>query len=132
VLDSIPGLVATNTATGETELVNPQLLDYFGRTLDEIKSWRTVDAVHPDDLPRVVTTIDNRMRSSDAAGPFDIDLRLLRADGVYRWFHLRGQQSFSWCALLEDLAYGIDNSRTLTLVRSRTPRRDVLVTWSSA
>ena len=110
VLDSIPGLVATNTPTGETELVNRQLLDYFGRTLDEIKSWRTLDAVHPDDLPRVVTTIDNWMRSSDAAGPFDIDLRLRRADGVYRWFHLRGQpahdaagQVVRWYHLLTDM-----------------------------
>ena len=30
---SVPGLVATNTPGGETEFVNRQLLDYFGRTL---------------------------------------------------------------------------------------------------
>src|SRR5262249_13687341 len=53
---------------------NPQLLDYFGRTLEEIKSWRTSDEVHPDDLPQVVATFDNRMQSP--------------AGHVVRWHHL--------------------------------------------
>src|SRR6202795_4190692 len=35
VVDSIPGLVHTTTAEGELEFVNRQVLDYFGRTLDE-------------------------------------------------------------------------------------------------
>src|SRR5262249_49869472 len=90
-IDHLPGLVCTATATGETEFVNRQLLDYFGRTLEEIKSWRTSDEVHPDDLPQVAATFDNRMQSPNGPGPFELDLRLRRADGVYRWFHLRGQ-----------------------------------------
>ena len=109
VLDSVPGLVATNTPGGETEFVNRQLLDYFGRTLSEIKGWRTLDAVHPDDLPRVVTMIGNWMRSPDA-GPFEIDLRLRRSDSVHRWFHLRAQPArdtaghvLRWYHLLTDI-----------------------------
>jgi PAS domain S-box-containing protein len=89
VLDSIPGLVATNTPTGETELVNRQMAQYFGRTVEELKGWRTLDAVHPDDLPFVVSTIEAWMRSPGATGPFEFDLRLRRDDGIYRWFHLR-------------------------------------------
>src|SRR2546426_11293674 len=37
IVDSIPGLVDTMTAKGELEFVNRQCLDYFGRTLDELK-----------------------------------------------------------------------------------------------
>src|SRR6266566_6024240 len=54
VVDSIPGLVHTTTAEGELEFVNRQVLDYFGRTLDELKNWATSEVVHPDDRARVV------------------------------------------------------------------------------
>jgi PAS domain-containing protein len=74
VLDSIPGLVATNTPTGETELVNRQMARYFGRTREELERWRTLHAVHPDDLPFVVRTIEAWMRSPGATGPFEFDL----------------------------------------------------------
>ena len=53
IVDSIPGLVAIMTAEGELELVNRPVLDYFGRTLEELKGWGSSDAVHPDDLPQV-------------------------------------------------------------------------------
>src|SRR5262245_35681519 len=53
IVETIPGLVAVMTATGEVEHVNRQVLEYFRRTLDELKQWGTSDAVHPADLPRV-------------------------------------------------------------------------------
>jgi PAS domain-containing protein len=37
ILDSIPGLVNTSTASGETEFVNRQILEYFGKSLEELK-----------------------------------------------------------------------------------------------
>jgi PAS domain S-box-containing protein len=48
IVDGIPGLVAIMTPEGEVEFVNNQALEYFGRTLEELKSWATSDAVHPD------------------------------------------------------------------------------------
>ena len=87
IVDTIPGFVAVMTAEGGVEYVNRQVLDYFGRTLEELKKWGTTDAVHPDDLPRVSDT----WRSSLEAGtPYDFENRLRRADGVYRWFQSRG------------------------------------------
>src|SRR5215813_13401059 len=75
------------TAEGEVEYVNRHILDYFGRTLEELKQWGTTDAVHPDDLPSVIAA----WRSSIEAGtPYDIEHRMRRADGVYRWFQSRG------------------------------------------
>jgi len=86
IVDSIPGLVVTMTAEGELEFVNQQCLDYFGMTLDKLKSWTTSDIVHPDDLSRVLAMW---RRSIETGHPYDSEYRICRADGVYRWFHVR-------------------------------------------
>jgi PAS domain-containing protein len=54
IVETIPGLVAVMTSQGEVAHVNRRVLDYFGRTLEELKIWGTSDAVHPVDLPGVV------------------------------------------------------------------------------
>ena len=41
VLDSIPGLVFVMNPTGKLELPNRQLLDYFGKSADELDAWAT-------------------------------------------------------------------------------------------
>lgn len=87
IVDTIPGLVAIMTSEGEVEYVNQQILDYFGRSLDELKQWGTTDAVHPDDLPHVV---DAWKRSIETGLPYEFEHRVRRADGVYRWFQSRG------------------------------------------
>jgi PAS domain S-box-containing protein len=84
-VDSIPGFV-TMTATGEIEFANQHLLSFFGKTLDELQDWSPL--VHPDDRARVVSTW---LHSYETGQPFEFEHRVLRADGVYRWFHARGQ-----------------------------------------
>ncbi len=54
IVNSIPGLVATLTPTGEVEFVTEQVIAYCGQTLEELKQWGTNGTVHPDDLPRVI------------------------------------------------------------------------------
>jgi PAS domain S-box-containing protein len=75
------------SAEGEVEFVNRQVLEYFGRTRDELKYWETTNAVHPDDLPRVIAAWRNSVENGI---PYDLEHRLRGADGVYRWFHSRG------------------------------------------
>ena len=87
VVDTIPGLVATMSATGEVHLLNRQVLEYFGKTSEELKNWTTSDAIHPDDLPSV---IEKWKRSVETGQPYEYELRHRRADGVYRWFQARG------------------------------------------
>src|SRR5215470_18597673 len=50
ILDSIPAPVALMTSSGQVESVNQPVLEYFGKTFEELKRWGTSDAVHPDDL----------------------------------------------------------------------------------
>jgi formate hydrogenlyase transcriptional activator len=87
IVDGIAGLVAIMTPEGDVAFVNNQTLEYFGKTLEELEGWGTSDAVHPDDLPQVVAAWRHSIETGE---PYDVDHRLRRADGTYRWFHSRG------------------------------------------
>ena len=86
-IDGIAGLVSVIEPNGKLETVNRQVLDYFGRSLEFLKSWGTNDAVHPEDLPRVLELYKRAMASGI---PFSFELRMRRFDGEYRWFDNRG------------------------------------------
>jgi PAS domain S-box-containing protein len=86
-LDGIAGLVSIFDPNGELETANRQVFAYFGRSLEWLKNWGTNDAVHPEDLPRVVELFKRAIASGK---PFHIDQRLRRFDGEYRWFENRG------------------------------------------
>jgi PAS domain S-box-containing protein len=107
IVDGIPGFVALLTPAGEVELVNPQLVEYCGRTLEELRHWGTSDTVHAEDLPRVVQVF---ARSIATGNPYDFEARIRRFDGVYRWFQVRGLpvrdadgRILRWCSLLTDI-----------------------------
>ena len=90
IIDSISGLVCTMNPAGVTQLVNRPIMEYFGKTFEELQSWTLgdSDAVHPEDLPRVISEF---MHSITTGDPFDTEVRLRRFDGVYRWFHNSGR-----------------------------------------
>jgi PAS domain S-box-containing protein len=107
IVDGIAGLVAIMSPAGELEVVNHQVLTYFGKTVEQLKGWSTSNEVHPDDMPAVVSAWTH---SVETASAYDIDHRLLRADGVYRWFHARGLplcdaegRVLRWYILLTDI-----------------------------
>ena len=85
-LDSIPGLVCTMSSAGEIEFVNRQMTNYFGRDLGSIGDWATNDIFHPDDLARAIEVWSEAVRTGE---PTDVEQRLRRADGIYRWFRIR-------------------------------------------
>ena len=86
IVDSIPGLVCTLNPAGQIDLANRRLLDFFGMTLEELNSWGTNGAVHPDDLERVIAELTHAMTTGTA---FDSELRYRRGDGVIRWSQTR-------------------------------------------
>jgi PAS domain-containing protein len=47
-------LVSVLTPTGAIDAVNDEVVEYCGRTLEELQQWETSDTVHPDDLPRLI------------------------------------------------------------------------------
>jgi PAS domain S-box-containing protein len=85
-IDGIPGQVGILAPNGELEAVNSQILEYSGRSLEELKDWARIGTIHPDDLGRFT----GLFTKSIAAGvPFETEARLSRFDGEYRWFDLR-------------------------------------------
>jgi PAS domain S-box-containing protein len=107
IVDTIPGFVFTLSPTGEVEVLNRQVVEYFGKTPEELKNWITFEAVHPDDLPRVTEAC---RRWLETGQPADLELRQRRADGVYRWFQSRALPArdtegriTGWYILLTDI-----------------------------
>ncbi|VWB37384.1 PAS domain-containing two-component system sensor histidine kinase [Burkholderia lata] len=87
IVDSIPVPVAVTTPTGEVEGLNRLTLDYFGKSLDELKCWKSDDVVHPDDLDATIAAQTNAHMNGEA---YNVESRHRRADGVYRWYNVRG------------------------------------------
>jgi PAS domain S-box-containing protein len=85
IFETIPGFVWTMSAAGEVDVVSQQMLEYFGKTLEELKDWSLF--VHPDDRVRVIAHWKSTLQTGQ---PYDIEHRLRRADGVYNWFQGRG------------------------------------------
>jgi formate hydrogenlyase transcriptional activator len=84
IIDTIPGFAYTETAAGEIELVNQPLLDYTGKTLQQLRDGPTT--LHPEDSARSKSRWEH---SVETGAPYDAELRIRRADGAYRWFHAR-------------------------------------------
>jgi PAS domain S-box-containing protein len=84
VLDLTPQLVSVNEGPDQKRLyANRGLLEYLGTTLDE---WRLRSAgsdAHPDDLKRLSAYIAS---SRSAGSPFEMETRIRKGDGSYRWF----------------------------------------------
>jgi hypothetical protein len=123
LIDGIPGLVYSMTPTCGLELVNSQVLEYFGRTFEEMKAWDRTGCVHPDDMPRV---LDSRQRTVEFGEPHEVEHRLRRADGVYRWFKPRSLalrdadgRIIRWYCLLTDID---DLKRAEEVLRSTQAR----------
>jgi PAS domain S-box-containing protein len=137
MVHSIPGLLVTSTAAGEVEVANQPFLNYTGKSLDELKDWPAI--VHPAELPAVASLWAH---SVETGHPLDVDLRIRRADGVYRWFHCRGLplrdddgRIVRWYNLLTDIEDRINaedalraSERELSLIIETIPA----LVWSAA
>jgi len=87
VIDSIPGLVWTTLPDGHADFLNQRWRDYTGLSLEQAAGWGWRPAIHPDDLAR----LESEWRATLASGkPIEIEARLRRFDGEYRWFLFRG------------------------------------------
>ena len=90
LIDFLPEHVIVLDKQGTLLQVNETMLDYLGYSLDEMKrgadQQRIQRDVHPDDLER---TQCERKAGLSKAVPFEIEKRLRRKDGQFRWFLFR-------------------------------------------
>jgi PAS domain S-box-containing protein len=82
VIDTIPAYAWSARPDGSVDFVNQRVLEFTGRSKEEVPGWDWGSVVHPDDLAKFV----DEWRAALAAGQsMEIEVRLRRADGKYRW-----------------------------------------------
>src|SRR6266403_1445984 len=90
LVDFLPQHVIVLDIKGTLLQANQTLLDFYGRTLEEMQGAGTAERVkrdvHPDDFERVRS---ERQDGFAKGVPFEIENRLLGKDGRYRWFLFR-------------------------------------------
>ncbi len=88
VIDTIPALVWCTRPDGTNEFLNKRWHDYTGFSVEEsrVRGWQP--SVHPEDLPRVVAKGRELLASGE---PGEVEARLRRRDGVFRWFLIRAE-----------------------------------------
>src|SRR5712672_3666033 len=85
IADNIP-VLASCWPDGTVDFRNKTWRDYSGLSRDNLEGRRWGSSTHPDDLPLV----EREWRSNIATGePFELEQRVRRADGEYRWHWVR-------------------------------------------
>jgi formate hydrogenlyase transcriptional activator len=86
MVDTIPALVWCTLPDGSNEFHNQRWHDYTGLPEGAEQGWGWKVAYHPEDLERLL----NEFQSIVASGaPGEMEARLRRFDGEYRWFLIR-------------------------------------------
>src|ERR1700735_1451840 len=87
MLDLTPQVIAVYGPDGDRLYANRIALDYLGRSLEEWRDASDRDVYfHPDDRKRVLDTFDRAFSSGSVE---EMELRLRKGDGTYRWFFTR-------------------------------------------
>ena len=86
MLDLTPQLVVVFGPNRERLYANRIALDYFGFSLDEWRQERFGSVIHPDDSERHRASADHALLTGS---PYELELRVRKADGSYRWFLIR-------------------------------------------
>jgi PAS domain S-box-containing protein len=83
IIDTAPTLIHTARPDGWLDFFNKRWLEYLGVGLKEVQGWHWTNLIHPDDVDKLVA----EWRGSLATGvPLEVEARVRRADGQYRWF----------------------------------------------
>jgi len=86
LVESLPQLVWTCSAEGLCDYLSPQWIAYTGIPAEEQLGYGWSNQLHPDDRQ---STIDRWRDAGASGGVFDVEFRIRRHDGTYRWFRTR-------------------------------------------
>lgn len=87
ILESSPNMIWRSNLTTECDYFNTTWLNFTGRTFEEEYGFGWTTGVHPDDYDRCVKIYLDNFKLEH---PFEMDYRLKRYDGQYRWINDRG------------------------------------------
>jgi PAS domain S-box-containing protein len=119
-IELLPALVWSCTGEGVFDYLGPQWFQYTGIPAEEQVGRSFSELLHPNDRDRA----KQAFRSAAAnAGALELDARVRRQDGAFRWFRVRGKtvrvgseapRLCGTCSDVEDLYQSKQDIRVLT------------------
>src|SRR5712664_78442 len=88
IIDTIPTLAWCSLPDGTGIFWNRRWHEYTGLSLEVVRGWGWQDAIHPEDLKEITDKWLGFLASGQAG---EVEGRLRRFDGVYRWFLFRAE-----------------------------------------
>src|SRR5579864_6808319 len=88
IIDTIPTHAWCTLPDGTGIFWNRRWLEYTGLSLEVLRGWGWQNAIHPEDLKKIT---DKWLGDLAAGRPGEVEGRLRRFDGVYRWFLFRAE-----------------------------------------
>jgi PAS domain S-box-containing protein len=126
--DTVPVIVFSTMGDGRGTYCNKRWFEYTGMTAQTSQDLGWISAVHPDDVREHQ---DDWPRNLERGKPFRLEVRLRRADGLYRWHAIRAvpwrdgwgdiARWIGTCADIED-SKRVDADREWLLSRERSTR----------
>lgn len=80
--NAAPAMIWMSDASGACTFINESWLTFTGRAFHEEVGGGWMEVVHPEDVDRLFTVF---RESLNAGRPFEVNCRMRRADGVFRW-----------------------------------------------
>jgi len=87
IVETAPNLIWRSGLDAKCYYFNKTWLDFTGRTFEQEYGNGWAEGVHPDDLDRCVKYY---LENFSNRTPFEMEYRLLRHDGEWRWINDRG------------------------------------------
>ena len=88
IIDTIPTLAWCSLPDGTGIFWNRRWHEYTGLSLERVRGWGWRDAIHPEDLKEITDQWLGFLASGKGG---EVEGRLRRFDGVYRWFLFRAE-----------------------------------------
>jgi diguanylate cyclase (GGDEF)-like protein/PAS domain S-box-containing protein len=133
MVEALPQIVWITRPDGYHVHFNRQWLEFTGLTLEESVGHVWVESFHPDDHPLALRLWSEATTTGE---PYEIEYRLRRHDGVYRWMlgralPLRDESGeivkwFGTCTDIEDLKAALDDAAELRKELERRATHDSL------
>jgi len=80
--ESMPQKIFTAAPDGNVDYFNRQWIDYSAMTFEQMRDWGWLQIIHPDDVKENIRRWEHCVATGEF---FEIENRIRRHDGAYRW-----------------------------------------------
>lgn len=118
IIDELPALIWTSLPDGHCDFLNQRWFEYTDLDRATALGWGWQIVIHPDDRENMLETWRLIRASGEAQ---DLEARIRRHDGVYRWFLFRtcpikddSGRILKWCGMNTDIEERKQEEKLLT------------------